>query len=136
MAQQTLAKPIFRPKTPKTPRGIPKSLIEAIMDEADRFTKGVRNNSKVVDFATFVQELKKAMNRNNSYPYIFNDLDMEILRVLFRSNSIKRTIANNIGQDNADVIYKAEEQSASPLVIAPSVQQTILRTPIIVKLNV
>jgi hypothetical protein len=118
MAQKTLRGNVYiKPKAvKKTPRGIPQSLLDAIMEEPDRFCKEIKGNTRIIDFGTFVAEYKKAMSGNNAQPYLFEDLDKELLRILFRSNTVRNTIEKNIGTEEANKVYQQETQSTLPTI--------------------
>lgn len=119
--QQTLTGQMFRTKSKSKPikPGIPASLWDAIAQEPDRFVKDIYGNPRVTDYQSFVNELKNKLNNNNAAPYIFRDLDEELLRILFRSDSIKKTITRNVGEERAKEIYKVETESTTGNIVVP-----------------
>lgn len=102
---------------PKYKAGIPKSLVEAIIQEPSRFVAPLKGNLRVVDFGTFVSELQKQYSGNNCNYYLFQDLDKELLRVLFNSQPVRDLITRNIGKAEADRLYAQEVQQTLPSVL-------------------
>ena len=112
-----------------TPRGIPKSLLEAILEEPDRFVSGLRGNRHIRDFGTFVQELKREFaigNGQNAVHYISNDIENELAKILFNSRTIRDTIFNNVGKEEFDKVYAKPPDLTAQQPLPQFVQPTIV----------
>lgn len=95
---------------------IPRSLHEALVEDPDRWIQGI-NKKNIKDFNSFSVELNRVLGENNARAYIFQDLDKEVLRILFNSSTVRSAITANVGKKKADKIYSQETFESYPTIM-------------------
>lgn len=139
MPQQALVGQVQKIKKPikYTSKGMPQSLLDKIIDEPDSFVSGLAWNSNVKDYKSFCQAFNNHLGKSSSgsglKKWFFQDLDMENLRIVFNSRTIKTTIERNIGTEAMKKVYEQEEQSASPSIVMPVQQKLTITVPVQIK---
>lgn len=126
--QQQLIEKLKPTPVQKTARGIPKSLYDAVLERPDSFAKGLKGNTKIVDFGTFVIEFDKIMakgKQSNARDYFKDDLEKDLCRIIFNTKTIRQVLTRNVGEVQANKIYAKPQTMPSQTTLTQVPAQTM-----------